>query len=98
MAIGAGERGHAFSLAGIMSDAPAGSGVYALFDTDWIYFGDGDNIRQRLLQHLREVGTCLHKRPPTGFAFELLDAVAREQRRAALVRTYLPPCNPMNAS
>jgi hypothetical protein len=73
-----------FTTASVHRDAPAGSGVYGLSNArEWIYIGETDNIKARLLEHLQEKNTFLTGRLPTGFTFELCppyDRVARQNR------------------
>jgi len=39
MPIGPGQPGHSFTQAGITANATSQSGVYALYNAAWIYFG-----------------------------------------------------------
>ena len=94
MPIGPGQSGVTFTQAGILASAPNASGVYALYNNTWIYFGESGDIQGRLLDHLRATGTCIQQQGPTGFTFEL---VAGEQARIArqnqLIAAYPTPCN-----
>ena len=85
---------HAFSIVSVRAHAPAASGVYGLSNArEWIYIGETDNIRDRLLEHLAESGTELKARVPAGFSFELADRDARTARQDRLVMQYEPVCN-----
>jgi hypothetical protein len=85
---------HAFSNASVLAHAPAASGVYGISNgAEWIYIGETDNIRQRLLEHLAENTTQLKARMPTGFTYELCAPVARTGRQDRLVMQYEPVCN-----
>ena len=41
-----------FERESIVLKAPESSGVYGLYSALWIYIGESDNIRARLLEHL----------------------------------------------
>lgn len=78
----------------IMSRAPRGAGVYALWNKDyWIYVGQSGDIQGRLLQHLGGDNDCITHGQPTAFGFELIDdASERDARQAALIRDLKPMC------
>ncbi len=82
-------------MGSIRAHAPAASGVYGLTNRrEWIYIGEADNIRERLLEHLGEKsGTEIQSQEPTGFAFELCDRPARVGRQDRLIQQYEPVCN-----
>jgi hypothetical protein len=86
--------GRSFNIASIQNNAPASPGVYGLSNArEWLFVGQGNNIREHLLDHLKEVGTVLSAQNPTGFTFELCSAGERIGRRDALVRELTPRCN-----
>ena len=94
MAIGPGLRGFTFTEPTIKANAPSASGVYALYtSSQWVYFGETNDIQRRLLEHLKEIGTLIKRYGPTGFMFELQPANARVQRQNALILAYPTPCN-----
>jgi hypothetical protein len=74
--------------------APTMSGVYGISNArEWIYIGEADNIQEALLRHLRELGTPLLRRQPTGFVFEVCGRASRAERQVRLVLEYEPTCN-----
>ena len=83
-----------FTVASIQKNAPESPGVYGLSNAkEWLFVGQGNNIRAHLLDHLKEVGTVLSAQSPTGFTFELCSADRRMGRRDALIRELAPRCN-----
>lgn len=83
-----------FTVASIQKNAPESSGVYGLSNArEWLFVGQGNNIRAHLLEHLREVDTVLTAQNPTGFTFELCSPGERMGRQDALVRELEPRCN-----
>jgi hypothetical protein len=86
--------GRSFTVASIRKNAPESAGVYGLSNArEWLFVGQGNNIREHLLDHLKEVGTVLSAQHPTGFTFELCSPAQRIGRRDALVRELTPRCN-----
>ena len=87
-------RRHRFDRESIELNAPESSGVYGLFSALWIYIGEADNIRARLLEHFDgdEHDACIAHHQPTGFAFELICPEDRSRRQEQLVRELLPIC------
>ena len=79
----------------VVASAPAQSGVYAIFTSArWIYFGEGQDIRARLLQHVNGDNACITKAVPTAFSFELVaGADKRLGRQNALILELRPVCN-----
>jgi hypothetical protein len=74
--------------------APQLGGVYGLSNAqEWIFVGEADNIQEALGDHLRDLGTSLMKRQPTGFVFEVCDGARRSARLDCLVLEYEPSCN-----
>ena len=95
MPIAGGSPGHAWSESSIKINAPASSGVYAVFNaTSWLYAGDSDDIRCSLLDHFNGDVPGLAEAAPTGFSFEELGYGERTGRSAYLVRFLTPKCNP----
>ena len=83
-----------FTAISILKNAPSCSGVYALSNQrEYVFIGDADDIRARLMEHLVETGTVLRGRNPTGFSFEICPPADRCSRRAALVRELAPYCS-----
>jgi predicted GIY-YIG superfamily endonuclease len=96
MTIAPNQQGFVFNDASIRMNAPAQSGVYALYRADaWVYIGESENIRKRLLEHLNGVGdnAGILAARPTGFAFELWPAHQRVARQDALIAELRPIAN-----
>jgi hypothetical protein len=73
--------------------APQRPGVYGLFNALWIYIGEADDIRARLLGHLAGDNPCIAHYQPSGFAFELVDEEGRAERRDEIAALLEPLCN-----
>ena len=85
---------HSFTQSAIVMHAPAGPGVYGITSAkEWIFIGEADDIRNSLLEHLKDNGSLLLARHPTGFVFELCHAALRMSRQDQLVMEYEPICN-----
>ena len=85
---------HAFSSVSIRAHAPSASGVYGISNArQWIYIGEADNIRERLLEHLTETGVGIKRFLPTGFTFEVCDSHTKAERHSQLVTQYHPVYN-----
>ena len=87
-----------FNQLAVNANAPATSGVYALFnDGKWIYFGESENIQVRLTQHINnETNLCVARNRPQFFAFQLVaGALQRKARQNALILEFwnLGLCN-----
>jgi hypothetical protein len=83
-----------FTSRSVREHAPTESGIYGISNAvEWIYIGETDNIQETLLGHLRELGTSLSRRQPTGFVFEICDRAKRPARQDRLVLEYEPICN-----
>jgi hypothetical protein len=86
-----------FTPVSVQKNAPESSGVYGVSNSkEWLLVGEGDNIRELLLAHLKEMGTALSAQNPTGFTFELCSGSDRIARQAALIRELKPRCNRSN--
>ncbi len=55
--------------------------------------GETSDIKSSLLEHLKEIGTAVANRKPTGFVFEPCSAGERIRRQQKLVRELAPSCN-----
>lgn len=77
----------------VIAKAPEASGVYGLYNAIWIYVGEADNIRARLLEHLAGDNPCINHYGPSGFAFELVPAQVRHERYRELARQAEPICD-----
>lgn len=83
-----------FTAVSVRKNAPERSGVYGLSNgREWLFIGEADNIRARLLEHLEETATPLGNRGPTGFTFEECPPCDRVLRQNALIRQFEPVCN-----
>jgi len=51
---------YVFAPEAVRGDAPAASGVYAIFTPErWVFIGASDHVRQALFQHLSSPAPCL---------------------------------------
>ena len=92
--IGSGQPSNSFTRSTILANAPASSGVYALFTSQtWIYVGETGDIRARLIQHLDGDNSCISRLNPTGFQYELSLSHQRVARQDALIVGLKPECN-----
>jgi excinuclease UvrABC nuclease subunit len=92
--IGPGLPGYNWTRTNILAYAPTDSGVYAIYNgQDWIYFGEGQDIKARLLAHFNGDNRCILSWQPTGFQFESVDANWRVARQDALILALHPKCN-----
>jgi hypothetical protein len=83
-----------FTPGGVQMYAPPAAGVYGISNArEWVYIGQTDNIQGALLAHLRDQGTSLMQREPTGFVFELCEGTLRSTRQNRLIVEYGPACN-----
>jgi hypothetical protein len=84
----------AFKAAAIRRDAPSCSGVYGLSNArEWIYVGETDDIRARLLEHLGETNTFVARGAPTGFSFEISPPGERVGRQRQIILELGPAGN-----
>ncbi|HEY7404334.1 MAG TPA: GIY-YIG nuclease family protein [Candidatus Angelobacter sp.] len=90
-----GTAGFLFNRASIAANAPEASGVYALFNEGvWLYIGEAQNIKERLLQHLTNShNPDVTKANPQWFAYELVAPVFRVGRQNLLIASFCPTCN-----
>lgn len=94
MFIGPGQPTVPFDTVGVAL-APEDPGVYALCRADgtYIYFGETDNLQQRLSGHLTEKDSCVHREGAAFFAFEIHQSRGgRQARRSQLMTTYAVGC------
>jgi hypothetical protein len=86
-----------FTVASIEKNAPSASGLYGLSNArKWIYVGECDNVKAKLLELLRETDTSLAAQRPTGFTYELCASGGRIGRQNQLVLELEPVCNRMS--
>jgi hypothetical protein len=90
-----GSNAHNFTEQSIIANAPAVSGVYALFNEGrWLYIGEGADLQARLLQHRRDShNPCVNMFNPSFFAFEQVGALGRILRQDQLIVEMSPACN-----
>ena len=81
----------------VLKNAPESSGVYGLFNAFWIYLGEADDLRARLLEHLDGDDPCIVRFQPSGFAFELASPNDRRRRHDQLIKELQPLCNTSHA-
>jgi len=96
MSIGPGQPTNTFDVVGVAL-APSVAGVYAICRADgsYVYFGQAEDIRQRLTAHLIEVNGCIHREGGAMFAYELCEAPSlRIARQHQLMAIYPTRCNP----
>ena len=87
-------NGYWFNARSINANAPPESGVYGLYKgQQWIYIGESEDIRARLLQHLIGDNSCIGREGPTQFSYELVTAGQGVARQNLLVRELDPVCN-----
>lgn len=84
-----------FNELSVVTNASTESGVYALFNEGhWIYIGESENIRARLIQHLRnEENPCVRRNNPRLFAYLPVPALQRVRVQDALILELRPSCN-----
>ena len=87
-----------FQREDILRNAHEASGVYGLFSALWIYLGEADDIRARLLEHLAGDDPGIQDYQPSGFAFELVSLPDRSRRLAELITELQPLCMRKNHS
>lgn len=84
--------GHALTHANLLAHAPTASGVYAIYSGQkWLYFGESEDLRRRLLEHLMDRSHCIHRFPDLQFSVEL--SLNPVDRLHGLLRVYRTPCN-----
>jgi predicted GIY-YIG superfamily endonuclease len=89
--------GYRFTKEAVERNAPERSGIYGLYRSKtWVYIGESDDIRRRLLEHLDEQGTCIKRYADLWFSYELYPAAGRAARQNALIRELKPVCNQLS--
>ena len=75
---------------------PAESAVYVLCRADgsYIYFGESRDLRRRLMEHLVDTASCLHREGAAFYAYELHSSPGtRLARLNQLIASYPTACN-----
>ena len=92
--LGDGRKWHRHDESTIRKNAPSAPGVYLLRAEAPIFAGDTENVRDRLLYHLKHPGACAQKYGALEFSFQELASIhARNQGAARLIAWWMPPCN-----
>jgi hypothetical protein len=85
---------HPHDTASVAAHAPAAPGVYVLRSLTPVFVGHTENLRERLLYHLREPWSCPEAAAPLQFCVRPLDvAESRSDVTADLIAWWTPPCN-----
>ena len=81
-----------FEAASIARYAPVTAGVFGICNaSEWILIAESNNIRESLLQLVRERETNVGRRGPTGFVFEACaSSVTRAVCHKRLVGEFRP--------
>lgn len=83
-----------FNEESILARAPAGSGVYGIYNIrHQLIIGQTGNLRETLLRLKGEIRFRLDRFKPTGFTFEECGLDVREPRARALIAEYQPVLN-----
>ncbi len=85
-----------FTRDGIEALSPNQPGVYGLYRGDrWVYVGQSEDVRRRLLEHLGGDNSCITGSWPSHFVAELVHGghAAREARERVLINECQPLCN-----
>lgn len=84
-----------FNRREVLSLNPGQPGVYGIFRHDrWVYVGQSDDIRSRLMEHLNGDNTCIVRQQPTHFVTELVrNSAQRTVREKQLILELRPVCN-----
>jgi len=66
-----------FTEAGVSSIAAGQTGVYGIYNrSEWIYIGQAEDLRERLLEHVRgnsDQSRCIRKHNPTSWVGQIVD-------------------------
>ncbi len=87
-----------YSKQGAQSIKAGQRGVYGLIQVQkdgwvWIYIGRAEDIRKRLLEHLKEDDPCLGSYRPTHFVTATAITQDKVRREKELTLEYDPECN-----
>ncbi len=84
----------AYDFFPILRHAPMESGIYGMFSRGkWVYIGEADDLRTRLLRHWDGDDPAINWHRPTHVAFELVPVARRSARQQELIRAFQPVCN-----
>lgn len=90
------ESWHKFVPYSVVANAPEESGVYWIRDgfDETIYIGKSNNIAERLLEHLRDTGHCMHGFQDLEFWFRKIpDEIERDNQERIWIKQAKPRCN-----
>ena len=82
MAIGIGQKSYPFNYNAIVSFVPRQGGIYVLFNANWFYADESDDLAEGLLQFLLEREKSINGEQPAAFQFEVV--AGNEQRKTRL--------------
>jgi excinuclease UvrABC nuclease subunit len=86
-----------FSEAGISSIKAGQTGVYGIYNSsEWIYIGQAEDLRDRLLEHVRgksDQSSCMLKHNPTSWVGQIVDKSQLDSLESSLIAEYSPACN-----
>ena len=82
MAIGIGQKSYPFNYNSIVSFVPRQSGIYVLFNANWFYVGESDDLAEGLMQFLMNRERTVNGEQPSTFQFEVV--LNGEQRKARM--------------
>jgi hypothetical protein len=87
----------AFTASNIRAAVPNSPGVYGIFHGGaWIYVGESEHLRGRLLEHLADAAHEMHSHSPTHFVYEVTPE--RGPRARQLTRECAPCVHPRIAA
>jgi hypothetical protein len=80
------------TLSSLNAHAPAKQGVYGIRSGErWVYFGQTEDIRRRLTEHVGDRSHCMYRYPNLEFVFEATPIAADRLRK--LLLEFRPLCN-----
>ena len=83
---------YALTSLNLQAHAPVKQGVYGIRSGDkWVYFGQTEDIRRRLMEHLSDRSHCMYRYPNLEFVCEVTPIA--EDRLRQLLREFRPLCN-----
>lgn len=82
MAIGLGRKSYPFNYNAIVFFVPRQAGVYVLFNANWFYVGEAEDLADGLLQFLIGRKTAIDGEQPSTFQFEVV--LGDKQRKARM--------------
>lgn len=81
-----------FNRENVLTIRPGQRGVYGLYHSNaWVYVGQSDDIRRRLLEHLNGDNPCITRNRPTHWVDWVTNDTDRIEEE--LIRELKPVCN-----